>query len=180
MERRAVIALLTGGVASLFLGWFSDTKPANKMVRPPGALGESEFLATCLRCGKCAQVCPRNAIIIGRGDKGVSIGTPYIIPRRAACDMCLECIPACSSGALRAVEKDQVRMGLAEIDRTRCVAWQGDECKVCYTSCPFYNKGIILEDHKRPVVDSTVCTGCGICEHVCIIEPAAISVQARR
>jgi ferredoxin-type protein NapG/ferredoxin-type protein NapH len=165
---------------SLLLGGFTDNRPSARLLRPPGALDEPEFLATCLRCGKCAQVCPQKAIKIGQGDKGISIGTPYIVPRQAACDMCLDCIPACTSGALRPVDKPKIRMGLAEVNRETCLAWQGDECKVCYTSCPFYNQAIKLEDHKRPVVNPAVCTGCGICEHVCIVDPAAITVKAGR
>lgn len=179
MERGVRAALVVGGLVSLLFAGASDAKPASRRIRPPGALPEAEFLATCLRCGKCAQVCPRDAIIIGRGDKGVGIGTPYIEPRRAACDLCLECIPVCTSGALRPMEKAAVRMGTAEIDHNTCLAWQGDECKVCYTACPFYNQAIKLEDHKRPVVDKTVCVGCGICEHVCILEQPAIVVKGR-
>ena len=180
MEGSAKIVLFIGGVVSLLLGGFHANKPENTLIRPPGAIAETEFLATCIRCGKCAQICPQKAIAIGRGDLGMAIGTPYLVPRNAPCDLCLKCILVCTSGALRQVEKSQVRMGLAEINRETCLAWQGVECKICYTSCPFYNRAIRLEDHERPVVDKTVCVGCGICEHVCIAEPPAISVQAGR
>ncbi|MGL5514716.1 MAG: 4Fe-4S dicluster domain-containing protein [Sporomusa sp.] len=178
MERGAKIALFIGGVLSLLLGGFTDKRPNNVLLRPPGALPEPEFLATCLRCGKCAAVCPLQAIRIGRGERGLSIGTPYLVPRQVACDLCLECIPVCSSGALRPVKKQEVRMGSAEIDQDVCLAWLGDECKICYTSCPFYNQAIKLQDHKRPIVDKNICVGCGICEHVCIVEPSAIRIQA--
>ncbi|TWH47189.1 4Fe-4S dicluster domain-containing protein [Sporomusa sp. KB1] len=178
MERGAKAALFIGGVMTLLLSGFTDNKSKNTLLRPPGALNEPEFLAICLRCGKCAEVCPQRAIKIGQGNSGLAIGTPYLMPREAACDLCLNCIGVCSSGALRSVEKANVRMGLAEIDHDACLAWLGDECKICYTSCPFYNQAIKLENHKRPVVDKDVCVGCGVCEHVCIAEPAAIKVQA--
>lgn len=177
MERRAKTALFIGGILSLLLGGFTDKKRVPAWIRPPGALAEPEFLAMCLRCGKCAAVCRPQAIQTATGQDGLAIGTPYITPRQAACDLCLTCITACPSGALRPVEKHNVRMGLAEIDKNACFAWLGDECKVCYTSCPFYNQAIKLEDHKRPVVDKAVCTGCGVCEHVCIAGPAAITVR---
>jgi ferredoxin-type protein NapG/ferredoxin-type protein NapH len=180
MERRVTIGLLFGGLASLLITGFTDNKKVSRrLIRPPGALNESEFLATCARCGKCAQVCPLKAIIMGKGDKGVSIGTPYIEPRQAACDLCMDCIPVCPTGALRPVTKEKVRMGTAEINRDTCLAWQGDECKICYTSCPFYNQAIKLEDYKKPVIDTQVCVGCGICERVCITGPASITVKAR-
>lgn len=174
------MALFMGGILSLVLGGSTDKKAVASLIRPPGALDETMFLATCLRCGKCAQVCPQQAIKIGRGDKGLSIGTPYIVPREAACDLCGDCMKVCTSGALRIVNKKQVRMGQAEIDRDRCLAWQGDECKICYTSCPLYNQAITLENHQRPIVNPDICTGCGICEYVCILSPAAITVKAGR
>jgi ferredoxin-type protein NapG len=177
MGRGVKLAVLIGGVMALLTGGPSNRK--TKLIRPPGALDEPEFLATCLRCGKCAQVCPQHAIQIGRGDQGLSIGMPFIEPRQAACNLCMDCSKVCTSGALRSAEKAKVRMGTAQINRDTCLAWQGDECKVCYTSCPFYNQAIKLEDHKRPVVDRDICVGCGICEYVCILEYPAISVKAR-
>lgn len=180
MERRVTIGLLLTGLTSFFLsGFASEKKPSSKLLRPPGALDESQFVATCARCGKCAQVCSQKAINTGRGDKGLSIGTPYIEPRLAACNLCLDCVKVCPTGALRPVEKEKVRIGTAEINQDTCLAWLGDECKICYTSCPFYNQAIKLVEHKKPVVDASVCTGCGICERVCITDPASITVRAR-
>lgn len=180
MEGRIKRSVFISGMVSLLLGGLSLTsgKAQRTFIRPPGAVDEGLFLSTCLRCGKCAQVCPRKAIIMGLGDKGLSIGTPYIEPRQAACDLCMDCITVCTSGALRSVERQKVRMGLAEINRDQCLAWQGHECKACYASCPFYNQVITLEGHKLPVVDRKRCVGCGICENVCIAEPAAITVKA--
>ena len=80
---------------------------------------------------------------------------------------------------MKPVEKTAVRIGLAEIDTDRCFAWQGDECKVCYTSCPQYDKAIALQEHKYPIVDAAYCTGCGQCEHVCIQDVPAIRVKPR-
>lgn len=174
-----MITLSIAGFLSLLLGEEAEAAAA-RLLRPPGALPEAEFLATCLRCGQCAQVCPQQAIRIGRGDKGLSIGTPYIEPRSSACDLCMDCSKVCTSKALRAIEKEKVKMGTAVINQDRCLAWQGDECKVCYTSCPFYNRAITLAEHKKPVVNPDVCAGCGICEHVCIVNPAAITVKAGR
>ncbi len=179
MEGRISRALFIGGFLSLLFAGFMGKERAASLIRPPGALDETMFLAMCLRCGKCAQVCPQQAIKMGQGDKGISLGTPYIEPRTTACDLCMECVEVCTSGALRLIDKENVQMGLAEIDQQRCLAWQGDECKLCYTGCPFYNRGITLIDHKQPVVDPAICVGCGHCEHICIADPAAITVKAR-
>jgi MauM/NapG family ferredoxin protein len=174
-----MITLSIAGLLSFLLGYEGEAAAA-RLLRPPGALPEAEFLAACLRYGQCAQVCPQQAIQIGRGDKGLTIGTPYIEPRSSACDLCLDCSKVCTSKALRTVEKEKVKMGTAVINQDRCLAWQGDECKVCYASCPFYNRAITLAEHKKPVVNPDVCVGCGICEHVCIVTPATITVKAGR
>lgn len=180
MQRGVKIAMFFGGIISLFLGGLTISKASPSLLRPPGAVEEPTFLSTCLRCGKCAQVCPQGAIKIAKGEMGLAIGTPYIVPREAACDLCMDCTKVCTSGTLRPIAKEKVRIGLAEINTELCLAWQGDECKLCYTSCPFYNQAIKLENHQRPVVDKQICVGCGICEHVCIANPAAISVRSGR
>lgn len=177
MKRDVMIKMFFGGIISLLFGGLSVSKPADNLLRPPGALDEAAFLSTCLRCGKCSQVCPQKAIKIAKGEMGLAIGTPYIVPRDAACDLCMDCTKVCTSGALRLIDKENVRMGTAVINEETCLAWQGDECKVCYTCCPFYNQAIKLKEHKRPVIDKQICVGCGICEHVCIAEPAAVTVR---
>lgn len=188
MQRRESISLLFGGLMSVCLGCFPAQSQENKkeannnsqLLRPPGAQDEAVFLATCLRCGKCAQACTHQAIKIAHGEHGLSLGTPYIVPREAPCQLCLDCAKVCPSGALKPVEdKTKVRMGTAYFNRDTCLSWLGDECKVCYTSCPLYGQAIKLEDHKRPNIDKDICTGCGICEYVCVNDLPSVKVQAR-
>ena len=63
MERRSLIKmLLGGGLLGLFLENSKSGKAETGLIRPPGAEPEELFLATCARCGKCAEVCPRNII----------------------------------------------------------------------------------------------------------------------
>ncbi len=55
------------GAAAFYLatgGWaiVSAAKRIRPFLRPPGALPEKEFLQRCIRCAKCAQVCPTTAI----------------------------------------------------------------------------------------------------------------------
>ncbi|NLH83102.1 MAG: 4Fe-4S binding protein, partial [Phyllobacteriaceae bacterium] len=35
---------------------------ADPRLRPPGAIDEEAFLAACIKCGQCVQVCPIEAI----------------------------------------------------------------------------------------------------------------------
>ncbi|OEH85965.1 hypothetical protein BHU72_03615 [Desulfuribacillus stibiiarsenatis] len=153
--------------------------PQKPLVRPPGALPEDEFLAVCIRCGQCSQVCPYHSIHIADGKKGFSIGTPYLNLREKPCFLCKDfhCIETCPSKALVSIEKQNVKMGLAQIDTTTCNAWLGDECRMCYVSCPFYDKAIQLPDFRRPVISPENCVGCGVCEYVCVKDNPAIKVN---
>src|SRR4051812_32554970 len=69
-------------------------------LRPPGALDDASFRATCSRGGECVKACPAVAIKIDpSGNKGN--GAPYIEPGEMACVLCdgLHCMAVCKSGA---------------------------------------------------------------------------------
>lgn len=89
------------------------------LLRPPGALDEDIFLASCIKCGQCLQVCPPQVVKLAGISQGFGIGTPYIIPREGGCILCsgLPCVLACPTGALShdlSLGKD-AEMGLAGI-----------------------------------------------------------------
>jgi len=151
-------------------------------LRPPGAQGEIHFLAACIRCGKCSQVCPYRSIIVASLLDGLSMmGTPYLRAREIPCYLCMKCPAVCPSGALdRKLRRMQdVRMGAAIIDKKTCLPWQGTLCRSCYENCPVFNEAIVMDNQLRPVVDQKKCVGCGICENVCPVDPAAIAVNAK-
>jgi len=100
-------------------------------LRPPGALDESIFLASCIKCGQCLQVCPPQVIKLDGISHGFGIGTPYIVPReKGGCILCsgLPCVLACPTGALNhdlSLGKD-ADMGLAVITNPdTCLSVQG-------------------------------------------------------
>lgn len=147
-------------------------------LRPPGAISEERLADTCLRCGACTDVCPRQAIKPLPGSYGNGAGTPYIVPREAPCVLCggLLCTTVCPSGALRRLsDSSQIRMGMAVLEPRRCLPWQGQACSSCLTCCPV--PGALTADAQgRPQVTAD-CTGCGICEYYCPTAPAAIQVR---
>jgi ferredoxin-type protein NapG len=108
---------------------------ANARLRPPGAikdlLAEQQFLAACIKCGQCVQVCPVEAIKLADLLDGVGVGVPYIDARAQACDFScdgLQCVLACPTGALTHELNfpADTRMGLARLDRPdACLAMQG-------------------------------------------------------
>jgi hypothetical protein len=109
----------------------------------------------------------------------------------------IPCVPACPTGALDAnlvstagkLDINKAKMGVAVVDMKNCVAYWGIQCDACYRSCPLIDKALYLEYRRNertqkhafllPVVDSDICTGCGVCERACITEKAAITVLNR-
>ena len=151
-----------------------------ELLRPPGALPEREFLATCIRCGKCAQACPYGSIALASLTDGfLSMGTPVIKARKTPCYLCMKCPPVCPSGALKRTlkKKEEVRMGTAIINKDSCLAWQGTLCRSCFDDCPIYDEAIKMDEKLQPVVDKDKCVGCGVCENVCPVEQTAIIVR---
>ncbi|MGD2119770.1 MAG: 4Fe-4S binding protein [Chromatiales bacterium] len=128
-------ALTVGVVSASLAGLLPVVQGASSRLRPPGAikdlLNEQKFLAACIKCGQCVQVCPVNAIKLAELDDGAGIGVPYIDARQQACDFScdgLQCVLACPTGALTH-DLDypaDARMGFARLARPRsCLAVQG-------------------------------------------------------
>lgn len=105
-NRRRVLRtiLLTGGVLGAAMsGFLPLVYSQKKRLRPPGALDEKDFLASCIKCGQCVQVCPVQAIKLADLIDGVGVGVPMIDAREQACDFscdAVQCILACPTGSL--------------------------------------------------------------------------------
>ncbi|MCX5973604.1 MAG: 4Fe-4S binding protein [Coprothermobacterota bacterium] len=165
-------------------------------VRPPGA-SESSLASLCFRCGHCVRVCPTGGLQPLSVQGGLEqLWTPVLVSRRGPCSFsCNSCGAVCPTGAippLPLAEKQATRIGLAKIDRTRCIPWaEGKECIVCEEVCPVAEKAVKLEQQTvpaadgettvlRPFVFSDLCIGCGICEQQCpVVGDAAIRVFVR-
>lgn len=167
LTRRSFLRL--AGSAALVIGLggivhFGGRK--DSPLRPPGAVSEESFLAVCLKCQKCSEVCPTGVITQGTlAENMLGIGTPKLDFRLAYCTFCLKCAQACPSGALNATLAQKALLGIAEIDTSHCIAWNWGGCTRCYQVCP--KNAIALDSSQRPIVDSTICTGCGQCEFEC-------------
>lgn len=144
---------------------------ATGILRPPGALDEPAFLATCVRCQLCAQACDTGCIEFLGPFESRHAGTPYITAARVACNLCLACTQACPSGALTPLtELTAVRMGTAVVDERLCVSHNGTgACGACHTACPLKNRAITQGLFNAPTVHAEHCVGCGLCEEACIV-----------
>ncbi len=151
-------------------------------LRPPGAMEEDRFLTTCLRCGKCADACPADAIFLLSSAHGVAAGTPAIDPDQAACVVCegLNCTQVCQSGTLsKLTDPSMIRMGSARVYEPMCERTQGRTCTACVDLCPLGESAIRFNEHRAPEVLSPGCVGCGVCQLNCPTSPKAITVLPR-
>jgi ferredoxin len=106
------------------------------IIRPPGSLSEVEFLDKCIRCGECMKVCPTNAVqpmMLEGGLEG--LWTPVLKQKLGYCEYkCNMCTQVCHTDAIRKLtleEKQKVKIGLAYVDRSRCLPWAyGKLCQV--------------------------------------------------
>jgi MauM/NapG family ferredoxin protein len=196
-------------LGSLFAGFVASriedavTGLGPKLLRPPGALDEFEFLTKCTRCDKCMRACPETAITKAGPGAGLALNTPYLEPRSIPCFLCttLPCVTSCEDEALiwpRLVRSDgpalegpkAVRMGTAHVKPRDCVTWgtmdrAARECRICVDRCPYPEEALRIappaegESVGHPVVDADQCTGCGHCVFACPAEPGAILIEPR-
>lgn len=185
-SRRGAIFSAAGGLLTgLAAGTIATTKTTHgKLLRPPGALVEKDFLDACLRCGECMKVCPTHALQPAMLESGFEgLFTPMLVPRIGACEeRCNLCGLVCPTGAIRKLpleEKQYAVIGNATIDRNICIAWeQLKVCLICDEVCPYDAVEFkMVTDEKgtlqRPFVIEQKCVGCGQCEKACPVNGTA-------
>jgi polyferredoxin/Pyruvate/2-oxoacid:ferredoxin oxidoreductase delta subunit len=198
MERR----VLLGGLASGFFlsRAFSFSSPSNqeRLLRPPGAQNEAEFLKKCVRCGECMKVCLKSALYPDYHKAGLyGFFMPVLIPRLGYCEYnCNLCGQVCPTGAIpnQPLEKKKKNIiGAAAFDKNHCLPYAKKiDCIVCEEHCPIPEKAIRTEPVemknfegktvtvKQPYIVEDLCNGCGICEYVCPLEgKSAVEVYAK-
>ncbi|MEE9371082.1 MAG: 4Fe-4S dicluster domain-containing protein [Sedimentisphaerales bacterium] len=166
ISRRGFVLSLASGIFAVPAVRLSNKLGDNwfhKVIRPPGALAEEEFLSRCLKCGQCMRVCPTNVIQPGGIDGGVeNLWTPVLNNRigSSGCQLnCTACGQVCPTSAIRPItlseklgigeftEVGPIRLGTAFIDRNRCLPWAMDKpCIVCEENCPVSPKAIYTQE----------------------------------
>jgi len=149
--------------ARSFAGSAVKGKIHSALLRPPGALPEPAFLASCLRCGACIVSCPSKILLTSPPGSGVSFGTPAVNLDKGFCSLCHECASSCPSGALGS--DAEAGLGKVQIAEKICLATQGNLCGLCIFNCP--QKAIVLNRDNLPTVLTEKCRGCGKCRYLC-------------
>ena len=167
----------------------------SRKVRPPGVESEEEFLALCIRCNRCADVCPTKGIEPDKTHLS-TLGTPelkgycavyldLVDPSpsknrafkmlRPSAQLCFRCISACPTGALRKTSVEDLRMGVAGVDRSTCLAWRYNICYRCVDICVF--DAVEIRGSGGVEVNEALCVGCKQCEYICPVPSKAIVVR---
>ncbi|MBI4710385.1 MAG: 4Fe-4S binding protein [Nitrospirae bacterium] len=187
-RRQVIISMLSGVTAVPLIRTSPFSKPEihnPELIRPPGSLEEKDFLKRCVKCGECMKVCITNGLQPALFDSGLEgIWSPLLIPKIGYCEYrCTLCGQVCPTGAIKRLsleEKKKVKIGLAVIDKNKCLPYaHATPCIVCEEVCPTSKKAIWFENNKvknrkgkeftikQPRVDAELCIGCGICEAKC-------------
>ncbi len=171
LVRRQVMTSMVAGLAvvpTLRLGGKIEGNWNPQLVRPPGALEEADFLSRCIKCGQCMRICPTNVVHPAGWQAGAEgIWTPVLNFRigTSGCQHnCVACSHVCPTAALQPLTVDQrmgrgsfaesgpLRIGMAFVDRGRCLPWAMDTpCIVCQENCPVSPKAIFTREEYQPI-----------------------------
>ncbi len=145
-----------------------------RLIRPPGARAEPAFLAACIRCTRCQDVCEPGAIRMLSEADGQHYRTPVLDPAVKGCTICMKCTQVCPSGALQPMEpeeREQAGMGSVTLRKELCLSHKALQlrdtqallvasggqatevdaelerrgpCGECYMFCPLRDRAIVL------------------------------------
>jgi len=166
ISRRGFVLSLAGGVVTVpavRLGNKLGENWYHKIIRPPGALAEKEFLKRCIKCGQCMRICPTNVLQPGGIEGGLeNLWTPVLNNRigSSGCQLnCVACGQVCPTSAIKPItlaekhgldefaDAGPIKLGTAFFDRNRCLPWAMDKpCIVCEENCPVSPKAIYTEE----------------------------------
>ena len=173
VSRRGFVLSLASGIFAVPAVRLSNKLGSNwhhKLIRPPGALPEEEFLKRCIKCGQCMRACPTNIIQPGGIQPGLeNLWTPVLNNRigSSGCQLnCVACGQLCPTSAIRPItlaekhglgdfaQAGPIKIGTAFFDRNRCLPWAMDKpCIVCEENCPVSPKAIYTQECFNTVRD---------------------------
>ena len=158
-------------------------------ITPPSSVSAEHFLRKCTSCHLCVSRCPSKVLKPAFTEYGfLGIMQPTMCFEKGFCNFnCTLCSKICPNGALLPLtkeEKHKLQVGQVVFNPELCVVYtNGTNCGACSEHCPTQAvKMIPFRDGLTiPVIDTTICVGCGGCEFICPVRPLrAIYVEGNR
>ena len=173
---RAQEKVTDGGFAPII----PKEKPARKYrISPPGSRSHRNLKNNCTSCQLCIASCPNNVL-----RPSMDLETfmqPEISYERGYCrPECTRCSEVCPAGAIVRIdsaEKSSTQIGQAKVKLEKCLAASNNvKCGKCSVKCPVQAITMTAVDPANesvlmPVVNESLCIGCGACEHLCPVSP---------
>ena len=185
----------------------SGGKPnaSKKLIRPPMAREEADFLSSCIRCDECVKACPTGILKPAGFEFGLrALWTPVMVPTEGPCvKECNACSEACPTDAIMKYalkDKYLYKTGTAVLETSLCISHSENKfCSECVRACPTGAITVALgwepesgkaadvaaPDNLKPTrptgVDYAKCIGCGACEFECnkiVMETPAIRLTS--
>ncbi|MBC8207207.1 MAG: 4Fe-4S binding protein [Kiritimatiellales bacterium] len=169
-RRQFITGLGLGAGAAVILPRINKSAPTPSVL-PPGAT--EHFAETCTRCYACVDACPVEIIKVKKGGPLSELAMPELVFNEYGCEeSCNRCSQLCPTGAIRTLSPDEKwrrQVGVARVEKEKCLAWADNEyCMVCDEYCPYNAIETVWEGGIAcPVVDPALCRGCGACEGAC-------------
>jgi len=137
---------------------------------PPALISTNTTDNPCIGCdAPCIPVCETD--VIRRHPKGHPLAErAYLSFEANGCTFCGDCIDVCPVEL--PPQTEPIKIGMAVLNRSTCVAWEGVVCLGCKLACR--DSAVIMDESRRPHIDADRCTGCGLCVGIC--PPDAITV----
>ncbi len=149
------------------------------ILRPPYGLSESLFQSECISCEDkaCATHCDEGIIIIKED------GTPTLNFKKSGCTFCDECAISCKNKVLSLKHTDTSDKinAIFQINFESCMAHNKTICFSCKEPC--IDDAILFNGMFNPIIDDSLCTGCGFCISRCptnAIEYKIINIRGNK
>ncbi len=179
---RAIAKETDGGLTAL-----NDKKSPVRHTRvvPPGAVSFANMRKSCTGCQLCVQSCPSH-IIRPTVELDHFLHPQLDFTAGFCATDCTRCSDVCPAGAIKPLsveEKSSVKIGTAVVDYDACLSAGGSRCGNCSSRCPAGAIRMVRKEGEDenspmiPVVNESVCIGCGACEYYCPVGTVASMEQ---